>query len=102
MARQAASAVQAPARRSGRNSEQLANPARARSNSRRGGILLEPLPAMLPTTETELKLTHAHEPTEEEIRVRAYQIYLNRGRQPGHEVDDWVQAEQELRPRKSA
>ena len=102
MARQAASAVQTPARRSGRNPKQIASQERARSNSRRGGILLEPLPAMLPTAETELKLTRAHEPTEKEIRVRAYQIYLTRGRQPGHEVDDWVQAERELRPRKSA
>jgi Protein of unknown function (DUF2934) len=33
---------------------------------------------------------------DEEIRVRAYEIYLERGQQPGHEVDDWLQAEREL------
>jgi hypothetical protein len=34
----------------------------------------------------------------EEIRRRAYEIYLERGEQPGRELDDWLQAERELRP----
>jgi len=33
---------------------------------------------------------------DEEIRRRAYEIYLERGEQPGHDVDDWLQAEREL------
>jgi hypothetical protein len=33
---------------------------------------------------------------EQEIRNRAYEIYLQRGAQPGYEVEDWVQAEREL------
>ncbi len=33
---------------------------------------------------------------EEEIRRRAYDIYLERGEQPGCDLDDWLQAEQEL------
>ena len=33
---------------------------------------------------------------EQEIRNRAYEIYLQRGGQPGDEVDDWLQAEREL------
>jgi Protein of unknown function (DUF2934) len=33
---------------------------------------------------------------DEEIRRRAYEIYLERGEQPGREVDDWLQAEREL------
>jgi hypothetical protein len=32
----------------------------------------------------------------EEIRHRAYEIYLERGKRSGHDVDDWLQAEQEL------
>jgi hypothetical protein len=32
----------------------------------------------------------------EEIRRRAYEIYLERGKQSGHDVDDWLEAEQEL------
>jgi hypothetical protein len=31
-----------------------------------------------------------------EIRRRAYEIYLERGEQPGRELDDWLQAEREL------
>src|SRR5438876_12077744 len=33
---------------------------------------------------------------DEEIRRRAYQIYLERGEQPGRELEDWLQAENEL------
>ena len=33
---------------------------------------------------------------EEEIRRRAYEIYLERGEQPGRALDDWLQAEREL------
>ena len=33
---------------------------------------------------------------EQEIRNRAYEIYQQRGEQPGDEVDDWLQAEREL------
>jgi DUF2934 family protein len=32
----------------------------------------------------------------QEIRNRAYEIYLQRGAQPGYEVEDWLQAEREL------
>ena len=35
-------------------------------------------------------------PVEEQIRLRAYEIYLQRGEAPGSEVDDWLQAEAEL------
>jgi hypothetical protein len=31
-----------------------------------------------------------------EIRRRAYEIYLERGGLPGHELEDWLQAESEL------
>jgi Protein of unknown function (DUF2934) len=33
---------------------------------------------------------------EQEIRDRAYEIYLQRGAQPGYELEDWLQAEREL------
>jgi len=35
-------------------------------------------------------------PWEERVRARAFEIYLERGRRPGHELDDWLQAEFEL------
>jgi hypothetical protein len=36
-------------------------------------------------------------PTEEEIRRRAYEIYLDRSGAPGDPVADWLQAERSLR-----
>ena len=35
-------------------------------------------------------------PTREEIELRAYQIYVDRGGTDGHDVEDWMQAEREL------
>jgi hypothetical protein len=32
-----------------------------------------------------------------QIAARAYEIYEQRGREDGHALDDWLQAEQELR-----
>ncbi|HUI07663.1 MAG TPA: DUF2934 domain-containing protein [Verrucomicrobiae bacterium] len=37
-----------------------------------------------------------HGPREDEVRARAYEIYLERGGQPGRDLDDWLQAEFEL------
>ena len=37
-----------------------------------------------------------HTPSREEIRLRAFEIYLERGGLPGNELDDWLQAEREL------
>ena len=37
-----------------------------------------------------------HKPSHEEIRLRAYEIYLERGSRPGDELDDWLRAEREL------
>ena len=55
-------------------------------------------------TETELARSRgATGPDEksahEEIRRRAYEIYLERGGQSGGEIDDWLQAERELEGR---
>jgi hypothetical protein len=35
-------------------------------------------------------------PTEEEIRIRAYELFLDRGGQPGQETEDWLRAERDL------
>ena len=34
--------------------------------------------------------------TEDDVRLRAYELYLQRGAIPGDEVSDWLQAEREL------
>jgi hypothetical protein len=49
-----------------------------------------PLPA---TQEAEPKRPTV---TEDEVRRRAYEIYLKRGTNPGDEVGDWLQAKREL------
>ena len=33
---------------------------------------------------------------EEKIKRRAYEIYLERGEEPGRDLEDWLQAEREL------
>jgi hypothetical protein len=35
-------------------------------------------------------------PRLEQIRKRAYAIYLERGREHGHDLDDWLTAEEEF------
>ena len=40
------------------------------------------------------------DPTDDDIRHRAYQRYLERGGRNGSEVDDWLHAEQELKKRR--
>ena len=42
------------------------------------------------------------EPPEEAIRVRAHQLYEERGCEDGHDLDDWLQAETELAEKKPA
>jgi hypothetical protein len=36
---------------------------------------------------------------DEEIRFRAYEIFLERGEQEGNDLDDWLQAEREIERR---
>ena len=38
----------------------------------------------------------ANLPTDEQVRQRAYEIFVRNGSQPGHEVDNWLQAEYDL------
>jgi hypothetical protein len=47
--------------------------------------------------------TRAKEPAietlslEERVRLRAYDLYVERGNESGSELDDWLQAEEEIR-----
>ena len=36
-------------------------------------------------------------PLEERIQMRAYELYVLRGNESGSEMDDWLQAEDEIR-----
>lgn len=33
------------------------------------------------------------------VQNRAYELYLKRGQEPGHELEDWLQAEREVSQR---
>jgi hypothetical protein len=35
-------------------------------------------------------------PNQDDVARRAYELYVARGRVPGHELEDWIQAEIEL------
>jgi hypothetical protein len=54
--------------------------------------------------ETSKKINSALDPRDcyveclsDHIRARAYQLYEDRGHQPGRELDDWLQAERETK-----
>lgn len=36
-------------------------------------------------------------PNPQEVARRAYELYLERGGDPGHDFDDWLRAERELK-----
>ena len=38
--------------------------------------------------------------TDDAVRNRAYELYEGRGGESGHDWDDWLQAERELRPKR--
>jgi hypothetical protein len=58
------------------------------SSGAKGSVSTEPQ-----TSSTQTAASVAEEARQEEINIRAYQIYLERGQQPGQELDDWLQAE---------
>lgn len=40
--------------------------------------------------------------TEERIRVRAYELFEERGKEEGHDLEDWFRAEEEITARKTS
>jgi hypothetical protein len=42
------------------------------------------------------------DPTHSEIAARAFELFCERGRSHGHDLDDWLRAERELRQDASA
>jgi Protein of unknown function (DUF2934) len=70
------------------------------SNTQRGGHF----PPLLSLEEWKTlfrELDAGLDDLEKRIRVRAYQLYEQRGKGDGHALDDWFQAEAELTERKS-
>jgi hypothetical protein len=52
-------------------------------------------PTAIPN-QTPTKVTTSTLDLQEQIRRRAHQLYEQRGRDEGHELHDWLQAESEL------
>jgi hypothetical protein len=52
----------------------------------------DPMPAPAKAKEAPIEAL----PLEEQIQRRAYELYVERGNQSGSEIDDWLQAEQEV------
>ena len=63
-----------------------------RKNKKNGNLELRSTSVQHETDETSARFMAS----EEEIRRRAYEIYLDRGDLPGSEIDDWLRAEREL------
>ena len=62
---------------------------------------------MKPTPKTPMPIRPSVQTTEsnidlqEQIRLRAYQLYDQRGREHGRDLDDWLQAESEVTQQKA-
>jgi Protein of unknown function (DUF2934) len=55
-----------------------------------------PKVAKSPNSTTRHHDTRPLEPSFEEIRTRAYEVYVGRGQTDGQDLNDWLQAEKEL------
>ena len=51
---------------------------------------------MEPGTETQEQGRLSASTREDKIRRRAYELYVERGEEPGRDIEDWLQAEREL------
>lgn len=53
--------------------------------------------SQIPTSSPETQPTKSpFDLLHEQIRIRAFKLYELRGREDGHDLDDWLQAESEL------
>jgi len=74
--------------------------AHGRHNTQRGGQF-PPLLSLEEWKRLFRQLDASFDELEERIRVRAYELYEQRGKQDGRALDDWLQAEAELKEQKS-
>ena len=50
----------------------------------------------IPISPMEAQTTKSLDDLQVQIRLRAFEIYERRGRENGHDVEDWLQAESEV------
>ncbi|MCL4742069.1 MAG: DUF2934 domain-containing protein [Phycisphaerales bacterium] len=55
------------------------------------------VPSVTPPESAPTAQSARPEPTQDEIRRRAYELWIVRGCRDGHELEDWLDAERELR-----
>ena len=58
----------------------------------------------IPTTtprQTPTQVTKSAPDLQEQVRSRAYDLYEQRGREDGHDLEDWLQAESEVTQQKA-
>lgn len=53
-----------------------------------------------PPKKPQATVTSEAEDPESQIRQRAFELYQERGGEDGHEVDDWLRAEEEITQKK--
>jgi DUF2934 family protein len=54
-----------------------------------------------PSKKPPATVTSEPQELEYEIRLRAQELYEERGREDGHELDDWLRAEEEITQKKA-
>jgi Protein of unknown function (DUF2934) len=54
-----------------------------------------------PSKKPPATVTSEPQELEHEIRLRAQELYEERGREDGHELDDWLRAEEEITQKKA-
>jgi hypothetical protein len=62
---------------------------------------MKPTIAAPPPLRTNQQTTQATSDLQEQIRSRAYDLYEQRGREDGHDLEDWLQAESEVTQQKA-
>ena len=76
-------------------------PRRGRSSTRSGASAsVEEAAAEAADMGNAPEQTEGAEPSEEDIRTRAYHRFLQRGGAHGQHFDDWIEAERELKSKK--
>ena len=87
--------------------EQRAAPTAPMADVNRAPMPAATPPAATPIDSGDRNRSHTYETStacvglEEAIRRRAYELYEQRGRQDGHAVEDWLEAEAQVRHRRS-
>ncbi len=71
----------------------------ANGKNRKAPTLSSPGPATLTEDLDEPRAHATRVPHHNEIARRAFEIYLSRGEWPGNDLEDWLQAERQLRGR---